>query len=119
MGSAKTPREWLDNVLRRADAEIPAMCQKFIENPGTLLQKLPPMRQRVIDALGAVGGQLEVDEELFAQREGEVRSALAEAPGKAPADERKDRFIHHVATIYALAENSRTAPPQDSVAGSD
>jgi hypothetical protein len=119
MGSAKTPQEWLDNVLRRADTEIPAMCHKFIENPGTLLQKLPPMRQRVIDALGAVGGQLEVDEELFAQRESEVRSALAEAPGKAPADERQDRFIHHVATIYALAGNSRRTPSQGSEAGTE
>ena len=61
------------------------------------------------NALGAVGGSLEVNEQVFAERKSQVRSALAEAPGKPPSDERTDRFIHHVATIYALACNARDA----------
>jgi len=85
--------------------EIPRLCTRFINNPGTLLPKLPPMRQRVIDALGALGASLEVDQEALEKRQRQVRTALAEAPGKAPPDERTDRFIQTVASIYALAEN--------------
>jgi hypothetical protein len=106
MGTPKGPREWLDNVLSRADVEIPSLCMQYLDNPGKLLKKLPPIKERVIDALGALRGSVELNEEIFARRERQVRGALAESPGQAPSDERTERFVHHVATIYALAENA-------------